>query len=44
MKKVFSKTVKFAGRVFESMIPDEETAKRMSEQYVRTHSLDSFTR
>jgi len=42
MKKVFSKTVKFAGRVIDSLVPDEETAKRMSEQYVRTHALDSY--
>lgn len=34
MKKLINKTAKVAGRIYESLIPDEEATQRLTEMYV----------
>ena len=42
MNKLLSKTLKIAGRVYESLIPDEETARHLSEKYARIYHVEDF--
>lgn len=39
MKNVMSKTLKKLGRMYDSLIPDEETARRIGAQYVDRYGL-----
>lgn len=47
MKNIISKTIKTLGRAYESLIPDEETARRIGAQYIDRYSFkanDKYTR
>ena len=44
MVKILSKTLKIAGRVYESLIPDEETARELGRRYARMYNTEAFNR
>jgi len=45
-KRLLKKILNFIGCVFQMLIPDEETARRMAERYARMHDiyLEAITR
>lgn len=44
MIKLLSKTLRIAGRVYERLIPDEETARELGEKYAAMYNIEPTRR
>lgn len=44
MKGIFNKTLKVLGQAFESLLPDDEAARRIGERYARIFYPDTDSR
>lgn len=44
MKNILARTFKVLGRAYESLIPDEETARRMGEQFINMYGYKADTK